>query len=95
MLSVAYKAGAPWNETHWNNSTFDKLLSDAKSELDPAKRKTYLWECQRMLSDEGGALVPAFQDYLSASTDKVGGITVHKGFDMDNGRVMEKAFIKG
>jgi len=95
MLSVAYKAGAPWNETHWNNGKFDKLLADAKAELDLAKRKTYLWECQRMLSEEGGALIPAFQDYLSTSTDKVGGITVHKGFDMDNGRVMEKAFIKG
>ena len=31
MLSVAYAAGAPWNETHWKNDKFEKLLADAKA----------------------------------------------------------------
>ena len=34
MLSVAYAAGAPWNETHWNNEKFEKLLADARGETD-------------------------------------------------------------
>ena len=27
MLSVAYSANAPWNETHWKDEKFEKLLA--------------------------------------------------------------------
>ena len=30
MLAVAFQAGAPWNETHWNDPQFEKLLADAR-----------------------------------------------------------------
>ena len=30
MLAVAFQAGAPWNETHWNDAKFEKLLADAR-----------------------------------------------------------------
>ena len=85
MLSVAFAAGAPWNETHWKNEKFEKLLADARGETDEAKRKAYIWEMQAMLSDDGGALIPVFRDWLDAHNDKVGGHTPHGGFDMDNG----------
>ena len=55
MLTVAYSAGAPWNETHMKNEKFDKLLADAKGEIDEAKRKPYIWEAQKILYDDGGA----------------------------------------
>ncbi len=94
MLAVAYKSGAPWNETHWNNGKFEKLLSDARSETDEAKRKTYIWDMQAMLREEGGALIPVFKDWLDAHHDNVGGHTPHSGFDMDNGYILDKAFLK-
>ena len=94
MLGVAYKGGAPWNESHWNNTKFDKLLTDARGETDSAKRKDYIWAMQEMLSKEGGVLVPGFRDYLSAHSKKVGGVTIHNGFDLDNGRLLEKAWLK-
>lgn len=92
MLGVAYKAGVPWNESHWNVEKFDKLLADARAETDFNKRKGYIWAMQEMLSKEGGVLVPGFRDYLSANNKKFGGITPHNGFDLDNGRVLEKAW---
>jgi len=94
MLSVCYGASAPWNETHWKNDKFEKLLADARSETDEAKRKTYIWDMQAMLHDEGGAIIPAFRDWLDAHHDNVGGHTPHGGFDMDNGLILDKAFIK-
>jgi peptide/nickel transport system substrate-binding protein len=94
MLSVAFEANAPWNETHWNNAKFEKLLADAKSELDETKRKKYIWDLQAQLSTEGGALIPVFRDWLDAHSSKVGGHTPHSGFDMDNGRIAEKAWLK-
>ena len=94
MLGVAYKSGVPWNESHWNNTKFDKLLADARAETDFAKRKNYIWAMQEMLSTQGGVLVPGFRDYLSATNKKIGGVTVHNGFDLDNGRVIEKAYFR-
>src|SRR5271155_4339901 len=94
MLSVAYAAGAPWNETHWNNEKFEKLLADARGETDEDKRRPYIWEMQAMLSDQGGAIIPVFKDWLDAHLDKVGGHTPHGGFDMDNGYIMQKAWLK-
>ena len=94
MLGVCYKAGANWNETHWNDAKFEKLLADARSETNEEKRKKYIWDCQEILSTQGGALIPAFRDWVQASAKKVGGISPHGGFDMDNGMVCEKAWIK-
>ena len=94
MLSVAYSAGAPWNETHWKNEKFEKLLADAKSETDEAKRKPYIWEMQKILHEDGGAIIPVFRDWLSADNGKVGGHVPTGGFDMDNGYILEKAWLK-
>jgi peptide/nickel transport system substrate-binding protein len=94
MLSVAYGANAPWNETHWKNDRFEKLLADARSETDEAKRKNYAWEMQAMLSEDGGAVIPAFRDWIDAHHGNIGGHTPHSGLDMDNGYILEKAFMK-
>ena len=94
MLATAYKKGANWNETHWANEKWEKLLGDARSETDESKRKTYIWEMQAMLSKDGGALIPAMRDWLDAHSDKVGGMMPHSGFDMSNGNVCEKAWLK-
>ena len=94
MLEVAYQSKAPWNESHWNSPKFDQLLALAEGETDEAKRKTYIWDLQAMLSQESGTLIPCFRDWLDAQNKKVGGHTPHSGFDMDNGRIAEKAFLK-
>jgi peptide/nickel transport system substrate-binding protein len=94
MMGVAYKSDAPWNDTHWKVPAFDKLLSDARAELDVKKRGEYIWAMQEMLHSQGGALIPVFRDWLDAHNDKVGGHTPHNGFDLDNGRICEKAWLK-
>jgi len=94
MLSVAFGPNAPWNESHWKSDKFTKLLDDARAETDEAKRKAYIWEMQAMLYEQGGALIPAFRDWLDAHNAKVGGHTPHGGFDMDNGMILDKAWLK-
>ena len=53
-----------------------------------------IWDMQAMLTEESGTLIPCFRDWLDAQSKKVGGHTPHSGFDMDNGRIAEKAFLK-
>ena len=47
-----------------------------------------------MLHDDGGSIIPVFREWIDAHNQKVGGHTPHSGFDMDNGMIMEKAWIK-
>lgn len=93
MLGVAYKSDAPWNDTHWKVPAFDKLLADARAELDESKRREYIWAMQEMLHSDGGALIPVFRDWIDAHSAKVGGHTPHNGFDLCNGRICEKAWL--
>jgi peptide/nickel transport system substrate-binding protein len=94
MLAVAYSAAAPWNDTHWKVDAFEKLLADAKATTDEAKRKDYIWEMQRMLHEQGGALIPLFKDWLDVHDVKVKGHTPHSMFDLCNSRIVQKAWIE-
>lgn len=94
ILAVAYGADAPWNESHYQDPKFTAALTAAKSELDNTKRKQLVFECQRLLNEDGATVVPAFRDYIDAHNDKVGGHTPHSLFDMDNGYIIDKAWLK-
>ncbi|RWP96677.1 ABC transporter substrate-binding protein [Mesorhizobium sp.] len=71
MFSTAYAAGAPWNDTFWNNDRFNKLLLAARSELDDAKRRGMYHEMQAIVADDGGAVVPMFASYVMATSDRI------------------------
>jgi len=38
MFTTAYAKGVPWNDTHWDNETFNKLLVQARADLDQKRR---------------------------------------------------------
>jgi len=67
ILTVAYSSDASWNETYWKRPQFDKLLVEARSELDNQKRAQMYREMQLMISDDGGSLIFAFADDIFAS----------------------------
>ncbi|HEX9448221.1 MAG TPA: ABC transporter substrate-binding protein, partial [Dongiaceae bacterium] len=94
MLTVAYKSDADWNETAWKKPAFDKLLADAAAELDDAKRKSIIWEAQRMLHEDGGAVIPIFSDVLEAHSDKVQGYRVGGVDELFNGRNAEFVWLE-
>jgi peptide/nickel transport system substrate-binding protein len=47
-----------------------------------------------MLHEDGCAIIPVFREWIDAHNEKAGGHTPHSGFDMDNGYIVEKAWIK-
>lgn len=60
IFSQIYYSKADWNDTHWNNSSFDKLLVEARSETDEAKRREKYVEMQRIVHKDGGLALPVF-----------------------------------
>ena len=73
MYSTAYLSTADWNDTRWKREDFDKMLLEARGELDEAKRKKIYTEMGMMIRDEGGLICPMFNDFVNGVSDKVQG----------------------
>ncbi len=71
MLTSAYAEDASWNDTKWKNPRFNQLLKSARAEGDEKKRHEMYAEMQRLIHDDGGAVIPMFANYMSVTTDKV------------------------
>ena len=93
ILSIAHKSDAPWNETAWQNADFDKLLLEGRVELDPARRREIYCELQRLLNEEGGALIPLFPNFLDAKSATVQGWEPHPAFALLAGEFFETAWL--
>lgn len=71
MFSTVYAEGAPWNDTHWTHERFNKLLKEARAELDTKKRREMYVEMQQLVRDDGGAVIPMFANSVFAMRKKV------------------------
>ncbi len=71
MFSVAYASGANWNDAKWENARFNELLSRARAEVDDAKRGEMYAEMQQLVRDDGGTVVPVFNNFIHAISQKV------------------------
>ncbi|MBL9061314.1 ABC transporter substrate-binding protein [Tabrizicola sp.] len=91
-LTVSYSTASPMNDSNWKNETFDKLLAEARVELDQAKRKEMYATCQQLVSDEAGHIVFAINDTLDGYATTVMGVDKHPRFGMCDLRVAEKAW---
>jgi peptide/nickel transport system substrate-binding protein len=73
MYSTAYYSKADWNDTRFFSDDFDKLLLEARGELDEAKRAELYRSMALMVRDEGGLVLPMFNDFIDAHTEQVMG----------------------
>jgi peptide/nickel transport system substrate-binding protein len=64
---------APFNETHWNDPEFVKLIDQARGEVDEDKRTELLHEAQAIEHERGGFIVWSFSNQVDAYSTKVAG----------------------
>jgi len=94
IFSTAYARGVPWNETNWDNKRFNDLLLKARAELKPARRGEMYGEMQQLLSDDGGAVIPAFANYVFAISEKIGHDRMSAAWDLDGIKCAERWWFK-
>lgn len=93
MYSTAYLSTADWNDTKFKRPEFDKLLLEARSELDETKRKDMYRTMAMTVRDEGGLILPMFNDFVNAASKKVKGYVHDIGNDMSNGYVATRVWL--
>ena len=77
MLSIAYVCGASWNESHWCNEKFDKMLLQARGITDQAKRKQLYCDIQMLMAEQGSTITPAFINWIDAYATRVKNLQGH------------------
>jgi peptide/nickel transport system substrate-binding protein len=90
MFSTAYAQDSPWNDTFWKNERFNKLLKEARAELDDDKRNELYAECQKIVRDEGGVIIPVFANWIEAATNKLNIENPAGNWEMDGQRAPER-----
>jgi len=91
MYSLAYKDDAAWNESHWQNERFNKLLLEAKSELDQEKRAEMYREMALLARNDGGTIIPMFPNFVYAHNKNVKhGENLAASWQMDGARAASR-----
>ncbi|WP_343563349.1 ABC transporter substrate-binding protein [Kiloniella sp. b19] len=93
MFSTAYYSTAEWNDTRFNNAEFDKKLLTARGETDQAKRKGLYHDMGMLLRDEGGLIVPMFNNWLEGSSKDVAGWVDDPNQVLSNGYAAVKTWL--
>ena len=70
---------SPYNETHWNDPTFNTLYAQALKTVDAKKRADLIHQMQKLEYDDGGYIVWGFYNLVDAYSKKVVGFQPSKG----------------
>ena len=65
-LSIAYLNNAPYPESHWKVPAYDSLLSKAFTTVNPTARRALYQQAEKMLTTQGGEIIPMFQRVVAA-----------------------------
>ncbi|MEM7535349.1 MAG: ABC transporter substrate-binding protein [Chloroflexota bacterium] len=88
ILPEAYRGGASWNETYYNNPEFDALLDAAASEVDDEARIAIYQELQNILWEDGGSLVPYNLNQIRVVSNCISGIPPMNPFHVDFSQIV-------
>jgi peptide/nickel transport system substrate-binding protein len=77
VMSLGYRTGVPWNESHYANPEFDKALDEAEATLDVAQRKPKLQKAAKILQDDAVMVLPFFRPIYTIVAKNVHGYEGH------------------
>lgn len=82
----------PWNDSHFQNEEFSKLMVAARVEMDQKKRADMYARCQALIAQNSGMVCFAVLDNLDACTTKLQGLTSSARKDLADNRIAEKGW---
>ncbi|MEZ5776403.1 MAG: ABC transporter substrate-binding protein [Hyphomicrobiaceae bacterium] len=91
MMTSAYAADSSYNDAGWQHERFNKLLAEARAELDSTKRAGMYRELQSIVRDEAATAVTTFANFVMAARTNVGmPDKLISTYPMDGGKAVER-----
>ena len=78
-----------WMEQSNNAIDVSKNLM-SRAELDTTKRRELYYECQSLVSDDGGSIIPLFNSYVSANSKAIAHNEIAANWDSDGAKCVER-----
>jgi peptide/nickel transport system substrate-binding protein len=82
VYALAYRSGAPWNETAFADPEFDRLLDQAMTVADPDARREIMAQLEKILQDSGILVQPYWRSTFRHSTAEVQALEMHPTFEI-------------
>ncbi len=93
QVAVCAVKGGVYNETHFDDPTFNALIEQAKKEPDAAKRNVLLHDAQKIEYDTGGFIIWGFKRQLDAYSNLVQGLAPHRYLPCSNFGFKRASFV--
>ncbi len=77
VLSLAYRGGVAWNETHYNNPEWEKHLDAAEATFDVEERRALMEPVEKILQDDSIMVQPVWRPVFTITTAKVHNYPAH------------------
>ena len=79
QATTASMAGAPWNDTHWKNDEWLKIVEEAFRTSDDTKRNELVSAAAKIQHEKDGLLIWSFNNQVDGYSAKLGGVVPNKG----------------
>lgn len=93
IYSEAYLSNAAWNDTAFKRPDFDKMVVAARAELNEDRRKQIYLDMASIVRDEGGVILPMFNQVIDATNSKIGGWVQDPHQELMNGYALAKCWV--
>ncbi len=93
MYSTAYSSDAPWNDTNWYNDQFTNLIIAARTEMNQDVRKQMYSDAARIMMDDGGLIVPMFNNFVDGTGPRVAGWSDNPNGEMMSSRALYSCWV--
>jgi peptide/nickel transport system substrate-binding protein len=77
VYNLAYATGAPWNETHFADPEFDRLLGEANGKINPAERRETMAKLEKILQDSGIMVQALWRSIFTAGRKNIRNFQLH------------------
>ena len=99
MYSSAYTADNKWNDTAWRDTEaakrFNEVVVQARAETDDAKRAAQYSEAQKLIHEDGGAIVAMWANFIHAHKNTLAhGENVAANWQNDGNKLSERWWFK-
>jgi len=81
-LALAYRSGAPWNESAYADPRLDALLTRAEAVPDPVARSEVMAEIQTLMQEEGPIVQTYWRKLLTFTDARVLGFEMHPTYQV-------------
>ncbi len=70
-LSLAYRTGVPWNDSHFTDAAFDQALNEAEALLDVEERRQAMERVETILQDAAVMVQPLWRPVFTIVNERV------------------------